>query len=127
MAQRDNRDTEMGTWHAPPRRRRYAPLSGAAKYPAGARPSKCIIIIIKLIANGLSAYSYDLGFERRFYGNMKDSTGHRGDTEQESNKIGHVTPSEIRHGPKGNHGLLMNHGGGPAGRFDVMVQVPIRK
>jgi hypothetical protein len=25
------------------------PLSGAAKYPAGARPSKCIIIIIKTI------------------------------------------------------------------------------
>jgi hypothetical protein len=27
-------------------RNRYGPLSGAAKYPAGARPSKCIIIII---------------------------------------------------------------------------------
>jgi hypothetical protein len=33
MAQRDNRHTEMGTWNAPPRRRRYGPLSGAAKYP----------------------------------------------------------------------------------------------
>jgi hypothetical protein len=33
------------SWHAPPRSRRYAPLSGAAKYPAGARPSKCIIVI----------------------------------------------------------------------------------
>jgi hypothetical protein len=26
------------------------PLSGAAKYPAGARPSKCIIIIIIIIS-----------------------------------------------------------------------------
>jgi hypothetical protein len=26
--------------------RRYAPLSGEAKYPAGARPSKCIIIVM---------------------------------------------------------------------------------
>jgi hypothetical protein len=33
------------SWHVPPRSRRYAPLSGAAKYPAGASPSKCIIII----------------------------------------------------------------------------------
>jgi hypothetical protein len=40
----------LGTWSAPPRSRRYAPLSGAAKYPAGARPSKCIIIIIHLRA-----------------------------------------------------------------------------
>jgi hypothetical protein len=45
MAQRDNRLPIMGTWHAPPRSRRYTPLSGAARYPAGARPSKCIIII----------------------------------------------------------------------------------
>jgi hypothetical protein len=52
MAQRDNRHTEMGTWHAPPRRRRYAPLSGAAKYPARARPSKCIIIIGENHAEG---------------------------------------------------------------------------
>jgi hypothetical protein len=44
MAQRDNRLPILGTWHAPPRSRRYAPLSGAAKYPAGARPSKGIII-----------------------------------------------------------------------------------
>jgi hypothetical protein len=36
----------MSTWRVPPRSRRYAPLSGAAKYPAGARPSKCIISII---------------------------------------------------------------------------------
>jgi hypothetical protein len=28
------------------RPRPYGPLSGAAKYPAGARPSKCIIIMI---------------------------------------------------------------------------------
>jgi hypothetical protein len=28
------------------RSRRYAPLSGAVKYPAGARPSKCYYIII---------------------------------------------------------------------------------
>jgi hypothetical protein len=31
----------LGTWHAPPRSRPSKPLSGAAKYPAGARPSKC--------------------------------------------------------------------------------------
>jgi hypothetical protein len=29
---------------APPRYPAYVPLSGAAKHPAGARPSKCIII-----------------------------------------------------------------------------------
>jgi hypothetical protein len=28
---------------------RYAPLSGEANYPAGARPSKCIIMIIMII------------------------------------------------------------------------------
>jgi hypothetical protein len=33
----------MGTWQAPSRIRRYAPLSGVAKYPAGARPSKCYL------------------------------------------------------------------------------------
>jgi hypothetical protein len=36
----------MGVWQAPNRSRRYAPLADVAKYPAGARPSKCIIIII---------------------------------------------------------------------------------
>jgi hypothetical protein len=41
MAQRVNRLPRMGTWHAPTRRGPYGPLSGAAKYPAGARPSKC--------------------------------------------------------------------------------------
>jgi hypothetical protein len=49
MAQRVNRLLRMGTWHAPPRSRRYAPLSDAAKYPAGARPSKCIIINVLLL------------------------------------------------------------------------------
>jgi hypothetical protein len=39
----------LGTWHAPPRSRRYAPLSGAAKYPVGARPSKCIILSFIII------------------------------------------------------------------------------
>jgi hypothetical protein len=46
MAQRDNRLPNMGTWHAPPHSRPSGPLSSAAKYPAGARPSKCIIIIL---------------------------------------------------------------------------------
>jgi hypothetical protein len=31
----------MGVWLHPPVYRRHAPLSGAAKHPAGARPSKC--------------------------------------------------------------------------------------
>jgi hypothetical protein len=36
----------MGTWLAPnPDQWPYGPLSGAAEYPAGARPCKCIIII----------------------------------------------------------------------------------
>jgi hypothetical protein len=33
--------TRRGYWHALNRSRPYGPLSGAAKYPAGARPSKC--------------------------------------------------------------------------------------
>jgi hypothetical protein len=33
----------------PPYKWPYGPLSGAVKYPAGARPSKCIIIIIILL------------------------------------------------------------------------------
>jgi hypothetical protein len=39
------------SWLAPPRSRPYGPLSGAAKYPAGATPSKCIIIIIIIITS----------------------------------------------------------------------------
>jgi hypothetical protein len=45
LRKRDNRLSSWVSWHAPPRSRHYAPLSDAAKYPAGARPSKCIIII----------------------------------------------------------------------------------
>jgi hypothetical protein len=41
MAQRDRVTRLLGTWHAPPPSRPYGPLSGAAKYPAGSRPSKC--------------------------------------------------------------------------------------
>jgi hypothetical protein len=47
MAQRDNR--RLGMHH--PVRRPSAPLSGAAKYPAGARPSKCISIIERWICH----------------------------------------------------------------------------
>jgi hypothetical protein len=45
MAQRDNRlpGRCLGSMQSPDCRR-YAPLSGEAKHPAGARPSKCIII-----------------------------------------------------------------------------------
>jgi hypothetical protein len=43
MAQRDNRHSGryLGSMQSPDCRR-YAPLSGEAKYPAGARPSKCM-------------------------------------------------------------------------------------
>jgi hypothetical protein len=43
----------MAVWLHSPVWRRSAPLSGAAKYPAGARPSKCIIIIFVLMADQL--------------------------------------------------------------------------
>jgi hypothetical protein len=46
----------MGTCLHHPVSRRYAPLSGAAKYPAGARPSKCIIISIE---NTLHIWCHD--------------------------------------------------------------------
>jgi hypothetical protein len=45
MAQRDNRLTEYGYLACTTPQPASRPLSGAAKYPAGARPSKCIIII----------------------------------------------------------------------------------
>jgi hypothetical protein len=56
MAQRDNR--HLGYLTVPPRSRRSAPLSGAAKHPAGARPSKCIIIIIIIITIDLVGLSF---------------------------------------------------------------------
>jgi hypothetical protein len=43
MVQRDNRLPIRDLMHHP-MRRPYGPLSGAAKYPAGARPSKCYFI-----------------------------------------------------------------------------------
>jgi hypothetical protein len=53
MAQRDNRHflrclacTPCDQWPS-------GPLSDAAKHPAGARPSKCIIIILIIIKNFL--------------------------------------------------------------------------
>jgi hypothetical protein len=49
MATRDDR--HFGYLAVPPRSRPYGPLSGAAKYPAGARPSKYIIIIPIRAAN----------------------------------------------------------------------------
>jgi hypothetical protein len=42
----------MGIWQAPTRSRRYAPLADVAKYPAEARPSKCIIIIFDRLPRG---------------------------------------------------------------------------
>jgi hypothetical protein len=49
MAQRDNRHS----WYlaCTPAQPALAPLSDAANYPAGARPSKCIIIIIRFERN----------------------------------------------------------------------------
>jgi hypothetical protein len=44
MAQRDNRHSFGYLACTPPTKWPYGPLSDAAKYPAGARPSKCIII-----------------------------------------------------------------------------------
>jgi hypothetical protein len=41
--------TRLGTWHAPQRSRPSGPLSGAAKYPAGARPSKWYYVIYIII------------------------------------------------------------------------------
>jgi hypothetical protein len=37
---------QQSPWHALTRSRPSGPLSGTAKYPAGARPSKCIIIVV---------------------------------------------------------------------------------
>jgi hypothetical protein len=72
----------MGTWHAPPRSRRYAPLSDAAKYPAGARPSKCIYLFILFIYPDAynveiqnlakASQAYDRGLER-FVGKFDSS------------------------------------------------------
>jgi elongation factor 1-alpha len=59
----------MGTWHAPPRSRPPGPLSGAAKYPAGARPSKCIIIIIDI-----SLWKFE---SPKYYFTIIEAPGHR--------------------------------------------------
>jgi hypothetical protein len=60
MAQRVNRLPRMGTGHAPPRSRPSGPLSGAAKHPAGARPSKCIIV------NNKSLIAMQIDFSNAF-------------------------------------------------------------